>query len=148
MLMQYKVIFASAVEVTYAVVTRTWLRQHLDGAYLELAVSAFRVATIVVYWGLFQDLVRGRTHPVSSCPRRRSARGDSLSLRTAESPATPYRCNWLFALLNRHLHRVPLWGTTVYRTLDYRMHLHVTAARSHLHPQRLIAHGCRHSCTL
>ncbi|MBP9685733.1 MAG: CPBP family intramembrane metalloprotease [Rhodoferax sp.] len=60
MLMQYKVIFASAVEVTYAVVTRTWLRQHLDGAYLELAVSAFRVATIVVYWGLFQDLVRSR----------------------------------------------------------------------------------------
>lgn len=60
MLMRHKVIVATAVEVTYAVVTRTWLRQHLDGVYLELAVSAFRVATIVVYWGLFQDLVQSR----------------------------------------------------------------------------------------
>ena len=60
MLMRHKVILAAAVEVTYAVVTRTWLRQELDGAYLELAISAFRVATIVVYWGLFRDLVRSR----------------------------------------------------------------------------------------
>ncbi len=60
MLMRHKVIFATAIEVTYAVVTRTWLRQHLDGAYLELTVSAFRVATIVLYWGLFQTLVRSR----------------------------------------------------------------------------------------
>ena len=83
MLMQYKVIFASAVEVTYAVVTRTWLRQHLDGAYLELAVSAFRVATIVVYWGLFQDLVRSRAKASNTLrhPARYSSRGDALSSR-------------------------------------------------------------------
>ncbi len=60
MLMWHKVIIATVVELTYAVITRTWFRQHLDGVALELAVSAFRVATIVVYWGLFQGLVRSR----------------------------------------------------------------------------------------
>jgi membrane protease YdiL (CAAX protease family) len=61
MLMRHKVMLATVVEVAYAVFTRTWLRQHFDGVYLELTVSAFRVATIVVYWVLFQDLVRSRT---------------------------------------------------------------------------------------
>jgi membrane protease YdiL (CAAX protease family) len=60
MLMRHKVIFAIAVELAYVIFTRTWLRQHFDGIGLELTVSAFRVATIVVYWGLFQDLVRSR----------------------------------------------------------------------------------------
>ncbi len=60
MLMQHKLIVATAVEVAYVVFTRTWLRQHLDGIYLELTVSAFRVATIAVYWALFHDLVRSR----------------------------------------------------------------------------------------
>lgn len=59
--MPYAVIFSAAVELIYAVVTRTWLRQHLDGANLELATSALRVATIFVYWRLFKDLVRSRT---------------------------------------------------------------------------------------
>lgn len=55
-----KVMIAVAVEIAYAAFTRTWLHQQLDGAYLELSVSAFRVVTIVVYWMLFRDLIGAR----------------------------------------------------------------------------------------
>jgi membrane protease YdiL (CAAX protease family) len=58
--MRYRIIIAIALEVTYAVVTRTWLRQQLDGVHLELAVSAFRVAAIIAYWALFRELIRSR----------------------------------------------------------------------------------------
>jgi membrane protease YdiL (CAAX protease family) len=61
MLMRHKLIVAAAVEIAYAVGTRTWLREHLEGAHLELAVSAFRVATIVAYWALFRELIQSRT---------------------------------------------------------------------------------------
>lgn len=60
MLLINKVFVAAVIEIAYAVITRTWFRQHLDGIYLELAVSAFRVATVVVYLGLFRDLIQSR----------------------------------------------------------------------------------------
>ena len=66
MLTQHKLIIAVALEITYAVVTRTWLRQQFEGAHLELAVSAFRVATIIVYWTLFRDLIQSRPRAPST----------------------------------------------------------------------------------
>ena len=66
MLMRHRIIIAVAIEVTYAVITRTWLRQQLDGAHLELAVSAFRIATIIAYWALFRELIRSRPRTPST----------------------------------------------------------------------------------
>jgi hypothetical protein len=51
---------AAVVEIVYAVFTRTWLRHQLDGASLEVAVSAVRAVTVVVYLTLFRDLIRSR----------------------------------------------------------------------------------------
>jgi membrane protease YdiL (CAAX protease family) len=55
-----KVMIAAAVEIAYAVFTRTWLRHQLDGAGLELAVSVARGITVVVYLMLFRDLIGSR----------------------------------------------------------------------------------------
>lgn len=66
MLMRHKIFIAVVIEIAYAVITRTWFRQHLDGVDLELAVSAFRVATIVAYWGLFRNLIRSRVKTAST----------------------------------------------------------------------------------
>jgi membrane protease YdiL (CAAX protease family) len=80
MRMQYKLIVAAALELTYAVVTRTWLRHHLEGAHLELAVSAFRVATIIVYWVLFRELIRARAKTPSSLQHPLLSAGIAVAL--------------------------------------------------------------------
>lgn len=55
-----KVVAAAIIEISYALFTRTWLRQHAQGVELELFISAFRVVTIVAYWFMFRDLILGR----------------------------------------------------------------------------------------
>lgn len=60
MLMSKKVFIAAEIEIAYAVITRALFPQYLDFIYLELAVSAFRVATIVAYLGLFRDVIQSR----------------------------------------------------------------------------------------
>jgi len=61
-----KLAVAAALEIAYAIFTRTWLREHLQGAQLEVAVSACRVATIVVYWALFRELIQSRPKALAS----------------------------------------------------------------------------------
>jgi membrane protease YdiL (CAAX protease family) len=55
-----KLLLALAVEIAYAVATRAWLPQVLAGIPLELAVTALRLATAVLYWRLFQALIFSR----------------------------------------------------------------------------------------
>jgi membrane protease YdiL (CAAX protease family) len=40
--------------------TRTWLRNRLDGIPLEIATTGFRAVTIVVYWLMSRDLILSR----------------------------------------------------------------------------------------
>ena len=59
--MHGRIVAAVVTEVAYAVLTRAWLPQHLRGVELELAISAFRLATAGVYWLLFRDVIFSRT---------------------------------------------------------------------------------------
>lgn len=58
--MSVKVFIAAIIEIAYAVFTRTWLREHLQGIELELVVTALRAATAVAYWLLFRNLILSR----------------------------------------------------------------------------------------
>ena len=58
--MKVKFLIAVVVEIAYAVFTRAWLSGQLEGVYLEIAVSACRLATIAIYWGLFRNLILSR----------------------------------------------------------------------------------------
>jgi membrane protease YdiL (CAAX protease family) len=58
--MRRRIVAAVIIEVGYAVLTRAWLPQHVSGVELELAISAFRLATAGVYWLLFQDVISSR----------------------------------------------------------------------------------------
>lgn len=80
MRMRHKLIIAVAIEVTYAVFTRTWLRQQLEGVHLELAISACRVATIVAYWTLFGDLIRSRPNTAATLRHPLLGAGVALAL--------------------------------------------------------------------
>jgi membrane protease YdiL (CAAX protease family) len=64
MSMPLRVLIAAIVEITYAVFTRTWLRDQLSGAELEIAVTATRLVTAAVYCALFRELIlrRKRRH--------------------------------------------------------------------------------------
>lgn len=78
--MVLKLLAAVAVEVAYAVFTRTWLSEHLGGAQLEVAISACRVATIIVYWSLFRDLIQSRPKVSSSLRHPLLVGGVALAL--------------------------------------------------------------------
>jgi membrane protease YdiL (CAAX protease family) len=75
-----KLIIAAALEVSYAIVTRTWLRQHFEGVPLELAVSACRVVTIIAYWALFRDLIQSRVKAPSTLRHPVLGAGVALAL--------------------------------------------------------------------
>lgn len=57
----WKIAFAIALEILYAVSTRVWLKPFLDGIALEFAITAVRLATAGIYWVLFRDLITSRT---------------------------------------------------------------------------------------
>jgi membrane protease YdiL (CAAX protease family) len=50
----------AGVEIGYAILTRTWLRENLQGVELELAITAARAATAAIYWLLYGDLLAAR----------------------------------------------------------------------------------------
>ncbi|MBN1614168.1 MAG: CPBP family intramembrane metalloprotease, partial [Deltaproteobacteria bacterium] len=60
MKMPAKVLIAAIVEIAYAVFTRTWLHDQLNGATLELAVTAVRLVTVALYWALFRQVILSR----------------------------------------------------------------------------------------
>jgi hypothetical protein len=56
------VLLAVCVELIYVTVTRTWLRDHTSaGVERELAVTAFRAASMIVYWVMFRSFILQRT---------------------------------------------------------------------------------------
>lgn len=59
-MMLAKIVLATAIEIAYAVFTRAWLPDKLQGAELEVAISAVRLATVAAYWLLFRDLILSR----------------------------------------------------------------------------------------
>ena len=67
--MSIRVLIAAIIEITYAVLTRTWLREQLNGVDLELAVTAARLVTVVAYWMLFRELIRSRVSGAGSVKR-------------------------------------------------------------------------------
>lgn len=58
--MRTKLATAVALEIVYAVFTRTWLKRHLEGVQLEVAISICRLATAIIYGLLFRDLIQSR----------------------------------------------------------------------------------------
>ena len=52
---------AAVVELTYCIVTRTWLRAHFEGIELELWTTAGRLASLVVFLLLFRSLIFSRS---------------------------------------------------------------------------------------
>ena len=60
--MKARLLLAVCVELIYVTVTRTWLRDHTSaGAERELAVTAFRAASMIVYWVMFRSFILQRT---------------------------------------------------------------------------------------
>lgn len=55
--MRSKLALAVLIEFSYAVFTRTWLREHTSELQLELTASALRLATATAYWFLFRELI-------------------------------------------------------------------------------------------
>lgn len=64
--MHKRVVLAAAVEIAYAVFTRTWLTRHFHGIELELLITSIRIVTAVFYWNIFREVVRARTPSHSS----------------------------------------------------------------------------------
>jgi membrane protease YdiL (CAAX protease family) len=57
-----RLLLAVCVELIYVTVTRTWLRDHTSaGVERELAVTAFRAASMIVYWMMFRSFILQRT---------------------------------------------------------------------------------------
>ncbi|MES2298634.1 MAG: CPBP family intramembrane glutamic endopeptidase [Pseudomonadota bacterium] len=61
--MSNRIILAIAIELAYAILTRTWLRAHAEGVGLELLLSGCRAVTIAAYWLLFKEIIQQRPRP-------------------------------------------------------------------------------------
>ena len=60
--MKARLLLAVCVELIFVTGTRTWLRDHTSaGVERELAVTAFRAASMIVYWVMFRSFILQRT---------------------------------------------------------------------------------------
>jgi membrane protease YdiL (CAAX protease family) len=58
--MTWRLLVAAAIEVAYAIFTRTWLADHYSGVTLELLTTACRAAALVAFFVLFRHLLGTR----------------------------------------------------------------------------------------
>lgn len=56
----WKLVLAAIIEVSYVLITRTWLRRQAYGVELEILTSVIRAMTAVAYWLLLRDLIMSR----------------------------------------------------------------------------------------
>ena len=85
---------AVAVEVSYAVVTRAWLR-HVGGPVAsELLVTAARLVTLPIHWTLFRDVIRSRTPRAAPTRNPLFVVGVALLLLAAAVPEQPSPPTW------------------------------------------------------